>query len=64
MENDPIVTKLGERVKARKLFSGSEEITDEGAFSDGCSITLRLGGKEEEYSLAQESFEGVHTWKT
>jgi UDP-N-acetylmuramoylalanine--D-glutamate ligase len=58
--NDPIVTKLGERVKARKLFFGSGEISDEGAFSDGCSITLRLGGKEEEYSIAKSPLKGVH----
>ncbi len=58
--NDPIVMKLGESVKARRLFFNTEGNADEGAFSRGRSVTLRLGGKEEEYSLSKSSLKGVH----
>jgi len=58
--DDPIVMQFGKTVKAKKvLFSLSEKL-DEGAFSNGQTISLRLGGKEEEYSLAKAPLKGVH----
>jgi UDP-N-acetylmuramoylalanine--D-glutamate ligase len=58
--DDPIVMQSGKRVKAKKvLFSLSEEL-DEGAFSNGQTISVRLGGKGEEYSLAKTPLKGVH----
>ncbi|MGA2316922.1 MAG: UDP-N-acetylmuramoyl-L-alanine--D-glutamate ligase [Thermodesulfobacteriota bacterium] len=58
--DDPIVIQFKEKVKAKKvLFSLSEKL-DEGAFSNGQTISLRLGGKREEYSLAKTPLKGVH----
>jgi UDP-N-acetylmuramoylalanine--D-glutamate ligase len=58
--DDPIVMQFGEKVKAKKvLFSLSEKL-DEGAFSNGQTISLRLGGKGEEYSLAKTPLKGIH----
>jgi len=58
--DDPIVIQFKEKVKAKKvLFSLSEKL-DEGAFSNGQTISLRLGGKREEYSLAKTPLKGIH----
>jgi UDP-N-acetylmuramoylalanine--D-glutamate ligase len=58
--DDPIVMQFKEKVKAKKvLFSLSEKL-DEGAFSNGQTISLRLGGKGEEYSLAKTPLKGIH----
>jgi UDP-N-acetylmuramoylalanine--D-glutamate ligase len=45
-KDDPIVMDLQKSVKAKKLFFSLNERLDEGAFSDGQTIILRLGGKE------------------
>ena len=58
--DDPIVMKYGARVKARKFFFSLKERPDEGAFSNGQSILLRLGGKEEDYPLAKTPLKGIH----
>ena len=58
--DDPIVTKHGSRVKAKKIFFSLKERLDEGAFLSHQSILLRLEGKEEEYSLAQTPLKGIH----
>ncbi len=58
--DDPTVMQFGKGVRGRKLFFSLSEKLDEGAFSDGQSIFLRLGGKREIYSLAKTSLKGIH----
>jgi UDP-N-acetylmuramoylalanine--D-glutamate ligase len=57
--DDPIVMKYGANVQARKVFFSLKEKLQEGAYSNGRSILLRLG-KEEEYSLARTPLKGIH----
>jgi UDP-N-acetylmuramoylalanine--D-glutamate ligase len=59
-KDDPIVMKFGERVKAKKVLFSMEEKLNEGAFAHGQSISLRLGGKEEDYPLDRAPLKGVH----
>jgi UDP-N-acetylmuramoylalanine--D-glutamate ligase len=59
-KDDPIVMTLAERVVAKKVFFSQKERVEEGAFSNGRSITLRLGGQEEDYSLVSAPLKGVH----
>jgi len=58
--DDPIVMRLAEKVPAKKVFFSLKEKVEEGAFSDGRGITLKLGGREEEYSLESAPLKGVH----
>jgi UDP-N-acetylmuramoylalanine--D-glutamate ligase len=58
--DDPIVMQAGERVKAKKVMFSMSERLEEGAFFNGQKISLRLGGKGEEYSLAKAPLKGVH----
>ena len=58
--DDPIVMQFGEKVKAKKVLFSLSERLDEGAFSNGQTISLRLGGKEEEYSISKAPLKGVH----
>ena len=58
--DDPIVMTLAENVSARKIFFSLKERLNEGAFSNGKSITLRLASGEEDYSLATTPLKGVH----
>ncbi len=58
--DDPIVMRFGEELRGRKLFFSLIEKPDEGAFSDGQSIFLSLGGKREKYSLAKAPLKGIH----
>ncbi len=58
--DDPMVMKCAERVKAKKILFSLKERLDEGAFSNGQTIILRLGGKEEDYSLAKTPLKGIH----
>jgi len=58
--DDPIVMQFGERVKARKVLFSLKGKLDEGAFSNGQTISLRRGGREEKYSLAKTSLKGIH----
>ena len=58
--DDPIVMKYGAKVKAKKVFFSLKERLDEGAFSRDQRILLRLGGKEEDYSLTQTALKGIH----
>ncbi len=58
--DDPIVMQFDEKVKAKKVFFSLNEKLDEGAFFNGQTISLRLGGKGEEYSLAKAPLKGVH----
>ena len=59
-KDDPIVMEFGKAVKAKKVLFSLEEKVDEGAYSNGQTISLRLGGKEEAYSLAKAPLKGVH----
>jgi UDP-N-acetylmuramoylalanine--D-glutamate ligase len=58
--DDPIVMQYHEKVKAKKVFFSLKEKPGEGAFSNGQTIFLRLGGKGEEYSLSKTSLKGIH----
>jgi len=58
--DDPIVMEYGAKVKPKKVFFSLKERLDEGAFSSDQSIVLRLGEKEEEYSLARVPLKGIH----
>ncbi|MBP1708245.1 MAG: murD [Deltaproteobacteria bacterium] len=57
--DDPIVMTLAENIAARKIFFSLKERLNEGAFSNGKNIKLRLAG-EEDYSLASARLKGVH----
>jgi UDP-N-acetylmuramoylalanine--D-glutamate ligase len=59
-KDDPTVMQSREKVKAKKVMFSMRERPEEGAFSDGQTISLRLGGKGEEYSLARAPLKGVH----
>jgi UDP-N-acetylmuramoylalanine--D-glutamate ligase len=58
--DDPMVMQYHEKVKAKKVLFSLGEKLKEGAFSNGQTISLRLGGKGEEYSLAKAPLKGVH----
>ena len=58
--DDPIVMQFGERVMARRVLFSLKGKLDEGAFSNGQTISLRRGGREEKYSLAKTSLKGIH----
>ena len=58
--DDPIVMKFAKRVKAKRIFFSLSNRLDEGAFSNGQSIVLRLGAKREDYSLAKTLLRGIH----
>jgi UDP-N-acetylmuramoylalanine--D-glutamate ligase len=59
-KDDPIVMQYGGKVRSKKVTFSMNEKPDQGAFSDGQGISLRLGGKEEEYSLTKTPLKGVH----
>ena len=59
-KDDPIVMRLSKKVKARRFFFSSSEKLEEGAFSNGSAIRLRLDRKEEDYPLAKARLHGVH----
>lgn len=58
--DDPIVMKFGTKVKAKKVLFSMSKRPDEGAFFNGPNILLRLGEKEEDYSLAKTLLKGIH----
>jgi UDP-N-acetylmuramoylalanine--D-glutamate ligase len=58
--DDPIVMKYGVKAKAKKIFFSLKERVEEGAFSNGQSILLRLGKEEEDYSLVRTPLKGIH----
>jgi UDP-N-acetylmuramoylalanine--D-glutamate ligase len=58
--DDSTVVQFGSGARGKKLFFSLSEKPEEGAFSDGRSIFLRLGGKGEEYSLAKTPLKGIH----
>jgi len=58
--DDPMVMRFKEKVKARTFFFSLKEKLDQGASSDGRTISLRLGENGEEYSLAKTPLKGIH----
>jgi len=58
--DDPIVMKLAETAKSRKVFFSLKKKLERGAFYDGRSIILRLNGEEEDYSLEKVPLKGIH----
>ncbi len=58
--DDPIVMQFGEELRGKKVFFSLSEKLKEGAFLDGQSILLKLGGREERYSLAKAPLKGIH----
>jgi UDP-N-acetylmuramoylalanine--D-glutamate ligase len=58
--DDPVVMRFKEKVKAKTIFFSFKEKLDEGVFSDGRTISLRLGKKREQYSLAKAPLKGIH----
>jgi len=58
--DDPIVMRFEERIKARKVLFSLQGKLDEGAFSNGRTISLKRAGKEEKYSLAKTPLKGIH----
>jgi len=58
--DDPIVMQYQEKVKAKKVLFSLRERLEEGAFSNGQTILLKLGEKGEEYSLAKTPLKGIH----
>jgi len=58
--DDPVVMRLSKKVKAKNFFFSLKEKLDEGAFSNGEAITLRLDGMEEDYSLSKAPLKGAH----
>jgi UDP-N-acetylmuramoylalanine--D-glutamate ligase len=58
--DDPVVMQHEEEVKAKKVFFSLKEKLEEGAFSNGQTISFRLGRREEEYSLAKAPLKGIH----
>jgi UDP-N-acetylmuramoylalanine--D-glutamate ligase len=59
-KDDSIVMKSGKRVRGKQVLFSLKERLDEGAFSNGQSIILRLGAREEDYSLAKAPLKGIH----
>lgn len=59
-QDDPEVMKLAKGVKARKFFFSLKSKPEEGAFSNGKSISLNLNEIKEEYSLTQVPLKGIH----
>jgi UDP-N-acetylmuramoylalanine--D-glutamate ligase len=58
--DDPIVMQYREKVKAKKVLFSLRETLDEGTFSNGQSISLRLGREVETYSLSKALLKGIH----
>jgi UDP-N-acetylmuramoylalanine--D-glutamate ligase len=59
-KDDPLVARYGRNAKARKAFFSLQEKVEEGSFLNGQSVVLKVGGREEEYSLAGASLKGIH----
>lgn len=58
--DDPVVMRHEGKVRAKKFFFSLKERVEEGAFSNGESILLRLNGAEEAYSLSRLPLQGIH----
>jgi len=58
--DDPMVMRFKEKVKAKKVFFSFKETLEEGIFSNGHTLSLRLGFEREEYSLSKTPLKGIH----
>jgi UDP-N-acetylmuramoylalanine--D-glutamate ligase len=58
--DDPIVLGLREKVEAKKILFSLRERLSEGAYANGDQTVLKLGAKEEKYSLARAPLKGIH----
>ena len=58
--DDPIVLGFREKVEAKKILFSLRERLSEGAYANGDHVVLKLGAKEEKYSLAKTPLKGVH----
>ncbi len=58
--DDPIVLGFREKVKAKKILFSLRKRLSEGAYANGDNIILKLGAKEEKYSLAKTPLKGIH----
>jgi UDP-N-acetylmuramoylalanine--D-glutamate ligase len=58
--DDPIVLGFREKVKAKKILFSLKERLSEGAYTNGDNVVLKLGAKEEKYSLAKTPLKGIH----
>jgi UDP-N-acetylmuramoylalanine--D-glutamate ligase len=58
--DDPIVMKLAESVKARKVFFSLGRQAGRTAYYDPPNIALRMGDGEELYSIAEAPLKGIH----
>jgi UDP-N-acetylmuramoylalanine--D-glutamate ligase len=58
--DDPIVMQYQEKVKAKKVLFSLREKLEEGAFSNGQTVFLKLDKEREEYSLAKAPLKGIH----
>jgi UDP-N-acetylmuramoylalanine--D-glutamate ligase len=58
--DDPIVRKLGKKVRAKKIHFSLKDRLREGAFLNGEEVVLRTGSREEAYSLARTPLKGIH----
>lgn len=58
--DDPVVMSSLDRMFGKKLFFTMGKATEEGAFSNGEEIFLRMHSIEERYSLKESPLKGVH----
>lgn len=58
--DDPVVMSSLDRMFGKKLFFTMGKATEEGAFSNGEEIFLRMHSIEERYSLKEAPLKGVH----
>jgi UDP-N-acetylmuramoylalanine--D-glutamate ligase len=59
-KDDPIVMGFEKEVRAKKILFSMKEKLQEGAYSNGRDVILKLGGREEHYSLTQTRLKGIH----
>jgi len=52
--------ELAKRTQAKKILFRLKERPNEGAYSNGQTITFRFGSKEEDYPLAHATLKGIH----
>ncbi len=58
--DDPIVMRYAQKIKPETFFFSLKERVEKGSFYNGEDIFLRLGGKEEIYSLKESPLKGIH----
>lgn len=58
--DDPLVIESTKGIEAKKIYFSFKDRLEEGSFSDGDSIYIRLGNKEEVFSIKGSLFKGIH----